>query len=44
MVNLKDKSLHKLSYDDLGYEHIQQIKQTIKAIAGEKNIKFITFA
>jgi len=42
--NLKDNSLRELSYDNLDYEHIQQIKQTIKSIAGEKNIKFITFA
>jgi hypothetical protein len=42
--SLKDKRLRELSYDDLDYEHIQQIKQTIRSIAGEKNIKFSTFA
>jgi hypothetical protein len=36
---LTDDSTRELNYDNLEYEHIQEIKKTIKEIAGEKNIQ-----
>jgi hypothetical protein len=38
---LKDKSNLEFNYDNLDYEHIQEIKKSIKSIAGEKNIKIV---
>jgi hypothetical protein len=40
--SLTDKSLLELNYDNIDYEYIQLIKQTIKSIAKEKNIKINT--
>lgn len=36
---LTDKSIRELNYDNMEYGHIQEIKKSIKAIAGEKYIK-----
>jgi hypothetical protein len=38
---LINNSYVELNYDNLEYEQIQEIKKSIKAIAGEKNIKVI---
>jgi hypothetical protein len=38
---LQNNITSELNYDNLEYEHIQEIKKSIKAIAGEKNIKVI---
>jgi hypothetical protein len=38
---LTDNSYRELNYDNLEYEHIQEIKKAINTIAGEKNIKII---
>ncbi|MEI6048630.1 MAG: hypothetical protein WCS03_06995 [Bacteroidota bacterium] len=38
---LTDNSYRELNYDNLEYEHIQEIKKAINSISGEKNIKVI---
>jgi hypothetical protein len=39
---LTDHSFRELNYDHLAYEHIQEIKQYIKVIAAEKDIRVIS--
>jgi len=38
---LKDNSIHVLNYDNLEYEHIQEIKQSVRDFSVEKNIKVL---
>ena len=38
---MKDKSYMDLDYDNLPYEHIQELKRTVKTFSGEKNIKIL---
>lgn len=38
---LKDNSYYELDYDNLEYEHIQEIKKALKVIAKEKSIEVI---
>jgi hypothetical protein len=38
---MKDKSYRDLDYDNLPYEHIQELKRTVKTFSGEKNIKIL---
>jgi hypothetical protein len=39
---LTDKSIRELNYDNIEFEHIQAMKQSIKAISAEKNIRVIS--
>jgi hypothetical protein len=36
---LKDKSFRELNYNNLEYEHIQEIKQSVRDFSAEKNIR-----
>jgi hypothetical protein len=38
---LSDNSYRELTYDNLEFEHIQEIKKTIRTLAAQKNIKII---
>jgi len=40
--SLSGNSLSELDYDNLEYEHIQELKKSIRAIADEKNIRVIS--
>jgi hypothetical protein len=40
--SIKDKSPRELNYDNLEYEHIQEIKRSVRAFSVEKNIRVLS--
>jgi hypothetical protein len=41
IFSMKNNSFQELNYDNLEYEHIQEIKQSIKSFIAEKTIKIL---